>query len=458
MKNIIGIRREGIAKTGEKRTAVTPGFAAEIVKQGHRLIVQPAVNPETREVKRAFQDEDYIKAGAVINEDLSGADVIFGLKEINVSKILHGKAYYFFSHTHKGQIKNRGMLKALIERKNTVVDYELIRDDKNHRLITAFTYNAGYAGMVDTLWTLGKRLKAKGIKNLFEQIPQSIEVEDLRKIKEIIREAGKQIEKEGTPKEIPPVITAFLGKGKTSKGAQMIYDLLPVQEIKSSEIKSIYKKGSRNKMYKLVLGKDEIYKLKPGEGIDMEEYKNLNKREREHHYMMYPEFYESDLNKILPFAALLMNCVVWSPKFPRSVTKELMKTVFFDHKTLKVIGDITCDPNGSIEFSKETWIDNPVYIYNPFSETLRDGFDGEGVAVMAVTNLPCEFSTDASIEFGNNLSPYLKGIIDADYSGSLENSNLPPEIKKGVILWKGEFTDEFFYMKRYVTQKDRFTI
>ena len=125
MKNIIGIMREGRSKRGEKRTAITPSVARMIVDLGNKLIVQSALHPETGEEKRAFKDSDYRKAGALISEDLSSTDVIFGLKEISRSKILPGKAYLFFSHTHKGQIKNRPMLKKLVESKSTLIDYEL---------------------------------------------------------------------------------------------------------------------------------------------------------------------------------------------------------------------------------------------------------------------------------------------------------------------------------------------
>jgi alpha-aminoadipic semialdehyde synthase len=127
-----------------------------------------------------------------------------------------------------------------------------------------------------------------------------------------------------------------------------------------------------------------------------------------------------------------------------------MKNIYSTHKTLIAIGDITCDPNGSIEFSKETYIDNPVYIYNPISENIKDGFEGKGIAVMAVTNLPCEFSTDASNEFSENLRPFLKQIVSARYDGELNESNLPDEIKRAVILWKGQFVKKYSYMKEYI--------
>ena len=69
---------------------------------------------------------------------------------------------------------------------------------------------------------------------------------------------------------------------------------------------------------------------------------------------------------------------------------------------------------------------------------------------MAVTNLPCEFSADASIQFGGDLAPFYKNIVRTDYTKSFADSELAPEIKSAAILWKGEFTEEFKYMKEYI--------
>jgi alanine dehydrogenase len=451
MKNTVGIIREGLSKPGEKRVAITPEYAAQITGWGHTLIVQSAVNPKNDEIKRVFPDEEYIKAGAEISENLSPADLIFGLKEIHVSRILPDKAYFIFSHTHKGQIKNRAMLTKFYKLKTTLIDYELIADIKNNRLITAFTYNAGYAGMVDTLWTLGRRWSKDGTPNVFKKIPQAIE-EYLGEIKKILSEVRCEIEINGTPSERPPVITAFLGSGKTSIGAQRIYDLLPTEKISLSEIQNVYRTGTRNKVYKIVLDIVDIYKLKRNTLVDMELYSSFSRREREHHYKVQPDLYETNLHRVLPFTTMLMNCVTWSPKYPRSVTKELMKEVYLKNKTLAAIGDITCDPNGSIEFSKEMWIHNPVFIYNPLNESVNDGFDGEGIAVMAVTNLPSEFSEDASQHFSEDLAPFLKGIVTANYKKTLHESGLPDEIKRGIILWKGEFSESYSYMKKYLVR------
>ncbi len=366
--------REGKSKRGEKRTAITPSDTKLIINWGHKMIVQSGIHPDTDEEKRIFKDADYRKAGAVVSEDLSSADLIFGLKELSIKRILPGKAYYFFSHTHKGQIKNRPMLKKLVEMNSTVIDYELITNDKSERLITAFTYNAGYAGMVDSLWTLGRRLQLLGIKNEFEAIPQAVEGQDLQSVKSVVRKMALKIEREGTPEQVPPIIICFLGKGKTAFGAREIFNLLPHQDITITEVEDVLKNGSRKKIYALQIDIEDIYRPKKDVNFNFGEYEKLQKRGKQHFYLEHPEYFESNLDRVLPYVTVIMNCIIWSNKYPRSITKSLTKKLWPTSPTLKVIGDITCDPNGSIEFSKETWIDDPVYIYNPMNGNNRKWF------------------------------------------------------------------------------------
>ena len=450
MKKIIGILREGRSKRGEKRVAITPEYAKKIVEWGNKLIVQSAFHPVSGDEKRAFADSEYKDAGAIISEDLLPAKVIFGLKEIFPTRILPNKVYYFFSHTHKGQIKNRPMLKKLVDNNATIIDYELITDENDNRLITAFTYNAGYAGMVDTLWMLSRRIRLAGIPNAFELVPQAVEGQDLKRVKEILHKVSTKIKTEGTPEKLPPIIACFLGKGKTAFGAREMFNILPHQDIDIEDLAEVYKYGSRKKLYVLQLGTELIYRVKSSSKFSSNYFNSLPKKEKKNLFYHNPEEFKSNLDNVLPFITILMNCIVWSYEYPRTVTKSLLKNIYKEHKTLRAIGDITCDPNGSIEFSKETWIDNPVFIYNPLTEKENDGFEGQGVAVMAVTNLPCEFSADASRQFSDDLAPLLKQIISADYNKSFEESNLPPEIKRAIILWKGKFTKKYSYMKKYL--------
>ncbi|HDZ58626.1 MAG TPA: hypothetical protein ENH47_00995, partial [Ignavibacteriales bacterium] len=324
--------------------------------------------------------------------------------------------------------------------------------EQNKRAITAFTYNAGYTGMVDSLWTLGKRLKIRGIHNPFEPILQSVEEEHLYKAKESFEHAAHKIITRGTPKKLPPMIVCFLGRGKTAKGAREMFDLLPHEDITIDRLQDVFENGSRNKLYALHISRDTIFRLNKNALHLKEKYDALTPGEKRSFYGKNPRYFESNLDKVLPYITVLMNCITWSPEYPRTITKSMMNSIYKNFQTLQVIGDITCDPNGSIEFSKEMWIDDPVFIYNPLTGNIKDGFEGKGIAVMAVTNLPCEFSADASTQFSENIYPFLKNIVSADYKSTIDESGLMPDIRRAVILWKGQFTERYKYMNDYLTQ------
>jgi alpha-aminoadipic semialdehyde synthase len=450
MPNTIAVRREDLSKKGEKRVAISPERAQEITSLGAGLLVQPGSHPETNEEKRIFQDELYEAVGAEIKEDLADADVIFGLKEIELAHILPEKAYLFFSHTHKGQTKNRKMLQHLIDQRASLVDYELITDEDDMRLLTAFTYFAGYAGMIDSLWTYGKRLKQKGISNPFEAIPQSIEVGDLEQIKGTLREVGAYIAEHGTPAELPPMICCFFGSGKTSTGAQEIFDILPTEWIRLKDVPEIFANGSRKVVYKVVLGISTMFRPNADAPEALKQKAAAGERFR-NEYISNPEYFESNIDRIFPYSSILMNCIIWSNKYPRLLTREEVARFYAKDQVAEVLGDITCDPEGAFQFSKETWIDRPVFIYNPASRAEKEGFDGEGIAVMAVTNLPCEFSADASRQFSSELAPMLPGIATANFdAATAEEAGLPGSILRATILWKGEFREPFQYMKKFV--------
>lgn len=453
-KNVIAIRREDLSKKAETRTAITPTFAARITSKGGRFLLQPALNPDTQERKRCFEDSSYTSYGAEVTEDLSEADVIFGVKEIEVDKILPNKAYYIFSHTHKGQSKNRKMLRTFVEKKCTLIDYELITNEKNIRHVTAFTYFAGYAGMIDTLWALGERLKTEGIVSRFQKVPQSIVKSDLQLLKDILAEVKEEITKKGTTIKLPPMIFCFLGSGKTSQGAQEIFNSLPVVSITPDQVTDIFIRGSRNFVYKLVLNIPHMYRLKKSVSEKISKsYAAMNMREKSDFYLANPQHFESNMDTYFPFVTAFLNCIVWSPKYPKLFTRKDTQKWYEKHKTLRVIGDISCDPEGGVEFSRDTWIDDPVFTYQPDSQTEIQGFAPKGISLMAVTNLPCEFPKDASAAFSGNLSDFFSGMVSADYEAdSIEHSGLPEAIKRATILWKGELTEKYKYMQDFLPE------
>ena len=450
MPNTVGIRREDLSRIGEQRCAIAPPQAQLMLRAGGHLLVQPALEPESQERKRVFDDEEYSNLGARILEDISSARIIVGLKEVDVARIEDRKVYLCFSHTHKGQAKNRSMLRTMTEAKTSLIDYELIEDSTGRRLLTAFTYFAGYAGVVDTLWTFGRRLKAEGISSPFEEIPQSIDVADLPRIRDILSSAGRRIEAKGTPESIPPVVVCVLGRGKTSSGVQELLDLLPTAEIDIDSLPDVIRHGTRRCLHKLVLEVDEMYRLIGGHEEERKVFDGLSPSDRISYYLDHPHLFESNMEAILPYASMVLNCILWSDAYPRTIPSELMSRIWDNGTPLRVIGDITCDPNGSIEFSRETWIDEPVFTYDPSTERHLPGLRASGLAVMAVTNLPCEFSRDASMRFSKELEPFLANLLETDFDDELETSGLCDELRRATILWNGQLTASYEYMTAYL--------
>ena len=68
------------ARIDENRTPFSPNQISNVLNKysNLKIIVQPSK-------RRCFKDEDYLKAGAKITDDLSSADIIFGVKEVEIS-------------------------------------------------------------------------------------------------------------------------------------------------------------------------------------------------------------------------------------------------------------------------------------------------------------------------------------------------------------------------------------
>ena len=60
--------------------------------------------------------KEYISAGATVNEDLSEASLILGVKQVPQEFLIPNKSYAFFSHTIKAQKDNMKLLDALLEK------------------------------------------------------------------------------------------------------------------------------------------------------------------------------------------------------------------------------------------------------------------------------------------------------------------------------------------------------
>lgn len=436
MKHLIAIRHEDKGPW-EKRTPLIPAHVREII-QNHPLEIW--IQPSS---VRIFPDEDYLREGAKIEEDLKPCPIILAIKEIPLHFFEKEKVYLFFSHTTKGQSHNMAMLKRMVDLKCTLIDYEKIVNEKGQRLLF-FGKQAGQAGMIDTLWALGQRLVQEGKKSPFSSIKQAYLYKSLAEAKAKIDKVGKQIQRYGLDLSLVPFVCGFAGYGHVSQGAQEIFEILPYEEISPEEIISLCEKKqySANKVYKVVFKEEHM--VKP---ISLDQEFELQD------YYKNPQKYQSVFESYLPFLTVLVNCIYWAPEYPRFVTKKYLKQLYEMNNgpSLRVIGDISCDIDGSVECTvKATSPENPVFVYDPIKDEIKDGVEGRGPVIMSIDNLPAEIPLESSIFFSRALKPMVPILAKANFSGDFEQCQLPLAIKRAVILYKGKFTPDYEYMKNFI--------
>lgn len=436
MKTLIGIRRED-KNQWERRVPLIPAHVREIMgNHPLEIWVQPSKI-------RIFSDEDYVREGAKVKEDISPCSVIFAVKEIPLHFFRKEGIYVFFSHTTKGQPHNMPMLRKMVELGCTLIDYEKIVNEKGQRLLF-FGKQAGQAGIINTLWALGQRLNYEKKENPFSSIKKAFEYASLVEAREEIEKAGWQIHNKGLDRSLVPLVFGFTGYGHVSRGAQEIFNLLPFEEIEPPKIASFFreKNYSASRIYKAVFKEEHLVKpIEPGAKFELQDYYSN------------PEKYKSIFDSYLSCLTVLVNCILWTPKYPKFVTKESLRQLYTmnTETRLRVIGDISCDIKGAVEVTvKATNPGNPVYVYDFVEDRAKDGVEGSGPVVMAIDNLPSEISLESSIYFSSGLKPFVPEIAKADFSGEFKNCQLPDSIKKAVILFKGKFTADYEYMKKFL--------
>lgn len=434
MKKIIGIRRED-KNRWERRTPIIPEHIGYLIRDNDlEFIIQPSNI-------RAFSLREYEHYGAKISEDLSPCDFIFGVKEVPPDLILEKKTYIFFAHVIKGQKHNMPMLKKLIEKKCTLIDYERIVDKQNKRLVF-FGYQAGQAGFMDGMWALGQRLDWEDIPNPFDRFRPAHTYLNLKEFEKDLEIVSEKIEEGGIPEDIAPVVVGITGYGHVSQGVQSLLNQLPVVEITPRELFNLKKNEfSRYKIYKVVF-KEE----------DMVEPINPRKKFELQDYYQNPQNYKSIFFNYLPHITILFNCIYWDQRYPKFVRKEDVKNLWKNGKPcLKVLADISCDIEGSIEVNvRTTTPGNPIYVYNVEDDKTYDGYAGNGPVVLAVDNLPCELPKESSMFFSRILLPFIPEIANCNWEKKFEEIELSYSLKKAVIVHKGELTPEYKYLEEKI--------
>ena len=403
----IGIIRE--TRPDESRAPLVPIHIKKVLYDYPKLkiIVQPSSN-------RCHSDQEYEEQGAIINDDLNECDLILGVKEIEPDLLINCKTYMFFSHTSKVQADNsaaaqgtpgmdkKKLLREILNKKITLIDYENIRDKSSKRYL-GFGRFAGIVGCYNSLnlylETIGQRAMPRAYKlNSYEKLKENINYQNFKDAKIIVT-----------------------GDGRVANGTLEFLKFANINPI----IANKFNKYNNSTAVFCNLPTSAYVKPKDGREFNLQ------------HFIKYPEMYVSTLENYLPYATMLISSHYWDPKSPKLFNKKNIQ----NYNYLKVIGDITCDINGSIPTTlKASTIDNPYYYIDKISLKITNK-NQKNLAVMAVDNLPSELPRDSSKEFGNGIVlevlPYLIGKDDG-------------RINRATIIEKGKFCASYKYLNNYI--------
>lgn len=399
----LGIIREGKVPP-DKRVPLTP----KQCKLVEMKFPQVKVLVQESEV-RAFRDEEYVAEGIEVVKDLSDCDIIMGVKEVNVSDLIPGKKFLFFSHTIKKQPYNRKLLRAILDKKIQLIDYEVLKSKENKRII-GFGRYAGIVGAYNGIRAYGEKTNTFHLKPANECAGRT--------------EMEAELHKATFPDNMKLVLTGF---GRVGYGAREIMDLLPFTEVSPEEF--LTEKFDMPVFTHLEI--EDYYRRKDGKPFSKQEFYST------------PDLYESSFSRYSESADIYVACHFWSNKSPFILTEADLRS---DKNRLSVVADVSCDVQGPIASTlRASKIADPFYGYDPKTGRECDWNQPGSIIVMAVDNLPCELPKDASEDFGNELIksvfPHLFGDDPDDIIGRGSETDL-----------NGNLTSHFAYLNEYVNQ------
>ena len=398
----IGLIREGKVPA-DNRVAMTPAHCKWMNKTQTNVSVMVQHSDS-----RCFSDREYSMAGVQVKEDISECDILLGIKEVPLDMLIEGKTYLFFSHTKKLQPYNRKLLKEIIAKKITLIDYECLEHEDGKRII-GFGFFAGVVGAHNGMMAYGKKTGSFSL----ERVNSTKNFQDL-----IHTYFGLKL---------PPIKIAVTGSGRVAHGVLEIMNLLGIHEVEPDEY----------------LEKEFSYPVYVHlKGADLYAHQQTGKYSRDdfHHH---PENYRCTFDQYIPHTDILMNGIYWDKNIPRLFEMDALKKPDF---RIQTIADITDDMNGSVPCNLgDSTIEDPVYGIDKNSFAKTAPYQQGSVDIMAVGNLPNELPRDASRYFGEQLIKHvLKDLIDG-------NSSI---IDRATIVKEGQLTEHYAYMHDYAYGND----
>ena len=255
----IGIIREGKVPS-DQRTPFTPELLYEVKTIfGNRFSVCVESSAD-----RCYTDEEYQQQGIDVVDDISSADILFGVKEVPIKQLISKKTYFFFSHTIKKQPRNEALLKVILVKSIRLIDYELLKNPAGERVV-AFGRWAGIVGAYNAFWTYGKKT------GLYE-LRRASACKDLEDLKVELRKVS-----------LPLIKICVTGSGRVGKGVLEILGILGIREV---EPQDFLRNEFEEPVFTCLSTADYLRRISDG-GYEQA------------HFYANPEAYES---KFIPFA------------------------------------------------------------------------------------------------------------------------------------------------------------
>jgi hypothetical protein len=397
----LGVIREGKVPP-DFRVPLTPKQckAIEVLYPEVKVVVQ-------KSPIRTYPDAAYAEQGIELVDQLNDCDYIFGVKEVQIADLIPNKTFFFFSHTFKKQPYNRDLLNAVLDKNIRLVDYEVLKDKYNKRII-GFGRYAGIVGCYNAFLTYGLKSGRYAMKPAHE-------CEDRKEVEQ-------ELKKVDLPADFRVVLTGF---GRVGHGAREIIDLLPITEVSPEE----YLKNSFEGPVYTHLEAEDYFAPQDGSSFVKKDF------------YATPEKYCSTFGRYSKKSDMYIPCHFWSAKSPFILTNE---DLLHPENRIKVVGDISCDIAGPIACTiRPSKIGNGIYGYDPITQTEVDFMKEGAIAVMAIDNLPCELPKDASEDFGNEL---LKHVLPCLFGKDPDDV-----IARGSqTTTTGELTEGFSYLSNYI--------
>ncbi len=393
----IGLIREGKIPA-DNRVALTPAQCKWLHKNFDTIRVV-AQHSDTR----CFMDKEYAMAGVEVREDISGCDVLMGIKEVPVEQLIPGKTYLLFSHTKKEQEHNRKLFQAIIKNNITLIDYECLTHEDGQRIL-GFGFFAGIVGAHNGMMAYGKRTGLFNLNRVYQQ-------KDYRNL--IHTYFGLKL---------PKLKIAVTGSGRVAHGVLEVMNLMGIHEVEPFEY---LHKQFDYPVYVDLKGRD-LYERKDDGTYNRDDFH------------LHPEKYKCSFGPFAKQTDILMNGIYWDKNILPLFSVEEFQS---DEFSIKTIADITNDYHGSIAINiGDSTIEDPIYGVDKKTLLKTAAYQNGSVDIMAVGNLPNELPRDASRYFGEQLIKFVLEDLVKGSSSTIERATM---VKQGVL------TEPYEYLKAY---------